>query len=212
MEPCEMVEVPVYNTSGKKIDTLKVDEDLFGGRVNLPLMKQAIVAYHANLRSGSAHTRGRSSVAGSGRKLFRQKGTGHARRGAIRTNIMRGGGVAFGKEPRDFRKGLPRNMRRAALRSAILAKILGNDLMVIDGLRMPGPKTAEMARVLKSLRINRPCLLALAERDQSIYLSSRNIPDLTVRIASELNAFDVATRPKMLVTTEAMRALTQQET
>lgn len=202
-----MLEVPVYNTDGEKIETLKVDEEVFGGTVNVALLKQAIVAYHANRRRGTATTKGRSDVEGSTKKLFRQKGTGFARRGARRTNIVRGGGVAFAKKPRDFRKALPKKMRKRALESAILAKILGHDLMVLEGLQMDAPQTRQMAGVLEKLKIHRSCLLTLGERDRNVYLSARNIPDLTVRIAEELNAFDVATRQKMVVTAEAMKAL-----
>ena len=206
-----MLEVPVYNTSGEKVESLQVDEAAFGGQVNVALLKQAIVAYHANRRQGSATTRSRGLVVGSTRKLFRQKGTGNARRGARRTNVLRGGGVAFAKVPHDYGKRLPRKMRRAALDSAILAKILGEDLMVVDGLKIDAPRTREMAVVLRNLAVDRSCLLALGERDRNVYLSARNIPDLTVRIAEELNAFDVATRQKMLVTREAMQALLGQE-
>jgi len=206
-----MLQVPVYNTNGERIDALEVDEARFGGVVNVDLLKQAVVTYHANRRQGSANTRGRGEVTGSTRKLYRQKGTGSARRGQIRTNIMRGGGVAFAKKPRDFRKTLPRKMRRAALHSAILAKMLGNDLMVLDSLPMDAPKTREMAQVLKNLKICRSCLLALPRRDMNVYLSARNLPDLTVRITEELNAFDVATQQKMLVTREAMNVLMGRE-
>ncbi len=105
-----MLEVPVYNTDGKKIDTLKVDEKAFGSEVNVMLLKQAVVTYHANSRQGTAATKGRSEVAGSTRKLFKQKGTGNARRGNIRTNVMRGGGVAFAKLERNLRRDMPRKM------------------------------------------------------------------------------------------------------
>ena len=149
-----MLEVTVYNTAGEKIDTLRVDEALLGGTVNVALLKQAVVAYHANRRQGTAANRGRSQVEGSTRKLFRQKGTGNARRGNVRTNVLRGGGVAFAKKKRDFGKGLPKKMRRAALRSAILAKILGEDLLVIDGLKVDEPKTKVVADVLDKLKIN----------------------------------------------------------
>jgi large subunit ribosomal protein L4 len=206
-----MLEVPVYNTQGQKVDTLQVDEAVFGRHVNVELVKQAVVAYHANKRQGTAATRSRGMVKGSTRKLYRQKGTGNARRGPIRTNLMKGGGVAFAKRARDFRQTLPRKMRRAALESAILAKILGRDLMVVQGLAIQSPKTAQMAEILANLQINRSCLLALAQRDRNIYLSSRNLADLTVRIAEELNAYDVATRRKMLVTREAMAALMSRE-
>jgi large subunit ribosomal protein L4 len=206
-----MLSVPVYDTEGRKVDTMEVDEDLFGTRVNAALLKQAIVAYHANRRQGTAATKGRGEVAGSTRKLFRQKGTGNARRGNIRTNLLRGGGVAFAKKPRDFRQKLSKTMRRAALRSAILAKMLGNDLLLIQGLAAKEPKTALVAGVLRKLKIDRSCLLALAEHDANLYLSSRNIPNLTVRTAGELNAYDVATRQKMLMTTDAMKVLTGRE-
>ena len=202
-----MLEVPVYNIGGEKIDTLNVDETLFGSRVNVTLLKQAIVAYRASRRQGSAMTRSRGQVQGSTRKLFRQKGTGNARRGAVRTNVVKGGGVAFAKQPRDFRKSLPKAMRRAAVASAILAKMIGEDLMVVDGLKMESPKTSRLTELLTNLNINRSCLLAIAERNPNIYLSSRNIQDLTVRITEELNAYDVAMRQKMLITSEAMKTL-----
>jgi len=206
-----MLEVPVYNPGGEQIDTLKVDERLFGGTVNAPLLKQAVVHYQTNRHQGSARTRGRSEVAGSTHKRYRQKGTGYARRGSIRTHLLRGGGVAFGKKPYRRRKAMPKRMRRAALDSAILAKIVGGDLLVVDGLEMTEPKTKQMVATLENLGIHRSCLLALPERDRNIYLSARNIEDLTVRVTEELNAYDVAIRQRMLVTSEAMRQLMRRE-
>ena len=206
-----MLSVPVYDIQGRQVDTMKVDEAVFGGRVNVALLKQAIVAYHANQRQGTAATKGRGEVEGSTRKLFRQKGTGNARRGSIRTNLLRGGGVAFAKKPREFRLKLSKQTRRSALRSALLAKMLGDDLLLIRGLSVEAPKTSVMADVLAKLKIERSCLLAVAEYDRNVLLSSRNIPNLTVRVAGDLNAFDVATRQKMLVTTDAMKMLTDRE-
>jgi len=205
-----MLEVPVYNTSGKQVETLQIAEERFGKTVNVALLKQAIVAYHANKRQGTAATKGRSQVAGSTRKLFRQKGTGRARRGNVRTNILRGGGVAFAKTARSFRKKLPKKMRQKALASAILAKILGQDLLVVEGLAVTEPKTKLVAEVLANLRINRSCLLAIPASDPALWKSARNLPDVTVRTAGDLNAFDVATRQKMLVTREAMNVLLEQ--
>jgi len=215
-----MLEVPVYNTEGKQIQTLQIEEAVFGSVVNPALIKQAVVGYHANRRQHSAANKGRSDVRGGTlrghggarvRKAYRQKGTGRARRGDLKTNILRGGGVAFAKRPIVTPKRLPKKMRRAALKSAILAKILGSDLMVLDGLAMAEPRTRRMAQVLRSLQVDRSCLLALAERDPNVYLSCRNIPALTVRTVEELNAFDVATRRKMVVTSQAMKALVQPE-
>jgi len=205
-----MLEVPVYNTSGEQVETLQIAEERFGKTVNAALLKQAIVAYHANKRQGTATTKGRSQVVGSTRKLFRQKGTGRARRGNIRTNVLRGGGVAFAKTTRSFRKKLPKKMRQKALASAILAKILGEDLLVVEGLVVTEPKTKLVAEVLANLRINRSCLLAIPAADPVLWKSARNLPDVTVRTTGELNAFDVATRQKMLVTREAMNVLLEQ--
>ena len=202
-----MLEVKVYNTAGEEVDTLRIDEARLGGSVNAALLKQAVVAYHANSHRGTAATKGRADKTGSTRKLFRQKGTGNARRGNIRTNIVRGGGVAFAKRARKSRKGLPKKMRRRALESAILAKVLGQDRLVVDGLKVDQPKTKFVAGVLANLKINRSCLLALAEADQALFRSARNIPDVTVCVAGQLNAHDVATRQKMLATREAMDVL-----
>ena len=206
-----MLEVPVYDIEGKQVETLQVDENDFGGYVNEDLLKQAVVAYHANKRQGSAASLTRGQVSGSTAKAYKQKGTGRARRGDMRTPLIRGGGNAFAKSQRDYRKKLPRKMRRLALQSAILAKMLGQDLLVLKGLAITEPKTKTLIDILKNLKINRSCLLALADRDHNVYLSSRNIGDLTVRTAGELNAFDVATRQKMIVTSEAMSALSTRE-
>jgi large subunit ribosomal protein L4 len=196
---------------GKQVETMSISDEAFGTRVNSALLKQAVVGYHANKRQGTVQTKSRGMVQGSTKKLFRQKGTGNARRGQVRTNVLRGGGVAFGKQNRDFRKKMPQKMRIAAWKTAILAKILGDDLKIVDGLACDKPKTSQMANLLDNLSINRSCLLALHERDANIYLSSRNLQDLTVRIAEELNAFDIATRQKMLITRQAMEMLIGQE-
>jgi len=202
-----MLEVPVYNLSGEKIDTLNVDEATFGGEVNVDLVKQAVVAYHANRRQGSAKTKSRAEIAYTNKKMYRQKGTGNARKGSRRAPILVGGGHTFAKAPRDFRKKLPQKMRKAALESTLLAKMLGNDLLVVEGLKFDTVGTKQMASLMKNLSVDRTCLVTLAERDSTIYLSSRNLPKLMVRIASELNAFEVVTRQKMVVTREAMDVL-----
>ena len=206
-----MLEVPVYNSSGEKVSTMQVDEQLFGGEVNVPLLKQAVVAYHASSRQGTVATKSRGMVAGSTKKMFAQKHTGNARRGNIRTNVLKGGGVAFAKVTRDFRQGLPKKMKLAALNSALLAKMLGNDLMVVDGLTFAAPKTKEMVTFLKKMNIARSCILATEGLDRGVYLSSRNVPSLTVCPRAELNAYNVATRQKMLITAAAMKGLLTRE-
>jgi large subunit ribosomal protein L4 len=136
-----MIDVAVYNREGKEIETLQVDEAVFGGSVRSPLLKQAIVMYHANKRVGTAATKSRGMVEGSTRKLYKQKGTGNARAGMIRTPVRVGGGHAFAKAARDFGKSMPQKQRRLACDSALLAKLQSGSLMVIDELSFDAPKT-----------------------------------------------------------------------
>ena len=130
-----MIEIPVHNMAGEQVDSLKIDEQSLGGEVRPVLLKQAYVRCHANRRQGSAHTRNRSEKIGSNHKLYRQKGTGNARRGNLRTNIMRGGGNAFGKKPKSWRLGMPKKMRRLAGRNAMLAKAVDGEIKIVDQLQ-----------------------------------------------------------------------------
>src|SRR3954462_5114765 len=143
-----MIDVPIFNQAGKQIDTMKVDEAKFGGgEVNKALMKQALVMYHANQRQGTVRTQARGEVAGSTRKMFRQKGTGNARTGGIRNPIKVGGGHAKQKRPKDWRQAMPKKARKAATRSAILSKIQSNDVRVIDQISFDTPKTKPVAEM-----------------------------------------------------------------
>lgn len=198
-----MINLAVYNRDGKEIESLKVDESAFGGSVNYGLLKQAIVMYHANSRVGTAATKSRGMVAGSTRKLFRQKGTGNARVGNIRTGKRVGGGVTFAKMPRDFSKRMPKKQRRLAAKSAILEKLLNNNVLVIDELKMEQPKTKEFVAILGNLKIDRSCLVMIGSPDGNIYKSARNIPKVTVMPVLQLNAGDVCNHSKLLFTKDA---------
>jgi large subunit ribosomal protein L4 len=198
-----MIDLAVYNTDGQEVESLKVDEAVFGGSVRYPLLKQAIVMYHANKRVGTAANKGRSMVAGSGRKLFRQKGTGNARVGNIRTGKRVGGGVTFAKSPRDFGKRMPKKQRRLARDSAILAKLLSNNVVVVDGLTFERPKTKDFKGVLNNLKIERSCLVTINSADVNLYKSAKNVPKVAVMPVSELNAGDICKYRKMLFTKEA---------
>ena len=206
-----MIDLAVYNAEGKEVETLKVDEAALGGSVRYPLLKQAIVMYHANKRVGTAATKGRSQVAGSGKKLFRQKGTGNARVGNIRTGKRVGGGMIFAKTPRDFRKRMPRKQRRLARDSAILAKLLGNTLVVIEELSFEKPKTSDFAGVLNNLKIDRSCLVTTNSVDENVCKSAGNLPKVRVMPISQLNAGDICRYRKMLFTKEAILAVLQKE-
>jgi large subunit ribosomal protein L4 len=198
-----MIDLAVYNTDGQEVESLKVDEAAFGGSVRYPLLKQAIVMYHANKRVGTAANKGRSMVEGSSRKLFRQKGTGNARVGNIRTGKRVGGGVTFAKSLRDFGKRMPKKQRRLARDSAILAKLLSNNVVVVDGLTFERPKTKDFKGILNNLRIERSCLVTINTADLNLYKSAKNIPKVAVMPVSELNAGDICKYRKMLFTKEA---------
>lgn len=207
-----MINLNVYNRAGEQIENLKVDEAVFGSSVRYPLLKQAIVMYHANKRIGTAATKDRGMVEGSTRKLFRQKGTGNARVGNIRTAKRVGGGVTFAKRPRDFRKDMPRKQRKLAADSAILYKLLNDNVVVVDELGFGRPRTAEFAGILGKLRIERSCLVTIGSRDVNLYRSARNIPNVNVIAVSELNAADICRHHKMLFTKEAFLSLLDRKT
>jgi len=202
-----MIDLSVYNRDGKEVESLKVDEAVFGSSVRYPLLKQAIVMYHANKRVGTASTKSRGMVAGSTKKLFRQKGTGNARVGNIRTGKRVGGGVTFAKVARDFSKRMPKKQRRLARDSAILAKLLSNNIVVVDELNFERPKTSDFANVLGNLKIDRSCLVTINSLDENLYKSARNIPKIAVISVADLNAGDICRCHKILFTKEAFLAL-----
>jgi large subunit ribosomal protein L4 len=207
-----MLDIPVYSVDGKKTGTLQLDEKLLGGEVRPELLKQAYVMYHANARQGTAATRGRGQVEGSTRKLYKQKGTGRARRGAIRTNIMRGGGVAHSKTTRDFRQAMPVKMRRLATRNALLAKAVDSEIKVVDGLNFKEPKTQRFAQLMRDLGIDRTCLLALhGDNDRNTLLSARNIADIQPVRMDQINAYDLLSRRFLLVDKTVLSAWLDQQ-
>ena len=202
-----MIDVAIYDNKGKEIESLQVDEGVFGGFVRYPLLKQAIVMYHANKRVGTAATKSRGMVQGSTRKLYKQKGTGNARVGASRTGKRVGGGVTFAKVARDFSKDMPKKQRRLAKNSAILAKLQAGTVVVVDKLDFAATKTKDFVALLKNLKIDRSCLVTIAEQDINIYKSARNIYKVDVLTAADLNAGDICNKQKMLITKEAFMSL-----
>jgi large subunit ribosomal protein L4 len=206
-----MIRVAVYNRQGKEVETLKVDEAVLGGRVRYPLLKQAMVMYHANKRVGTAATRGRSMVEGSGKKLYRQKGTGNARVGNIRTGKRVGGGVTFAKVARDYSESMPKKQRRLARDSAILGKLLGENVVVVDELGFERPRTKDFAEVLGNLKIDRSCLVAIGADDENVYKSARNIPRIDVMPVGQLNAGDICNHKKLLFTKDAFLTVVEKK-
>ncbi|MHC4518560.1 MAG: 50S ribosomal protein L4 [Planctomycetota bacterium] len=206
-----MIELTVYNGSGKEVDKISVDETVLGGAVRYALLKQAVVRHQANQRVGTVKTKSRGMVVGSTKKLYRQKGTGNARVGNRRTGIRVGGGMIFGKVPRDFSQRMPRKQRRLARDSAVLAKLRKNDVVVVDGLAFEKPKTKDFAGVLKNLKIDRSCLVAISDYDENVYKSARNVPKVAVLPVADLNAGDICTHQRMLFTKDALVAFLNRE-
>lgn len=198
-----MIDVPVYNMSGEQTGTLQIDENTLGGHVRHDLLKQAVVMWRTNQRQGSARTKNRSRVEGSTRKLYRQKGTGNARMGPVRTNIRRGGGVAFAKLERNCRQAMPKKMRQLARRSALLAKLQSRAVAVIDPLSLETPKTKVFLGMLQKLGADKGCVLALGKPDEVVYKSGRNIPKTEIMAVHELNAYEILRRRKLLFSREA---------
>ncbi|MHC4192847.1 MAG: 50S ribosomal protein L4 [Planctomycetota bacterium] len=184
-----MVDLTVYNRKGQEVDSLKVDESILGGSVRYPLLKAA--------------TKSRGMVAGSTAKVFRQKGTGRARIGNIRTGKRVGGGATFGKVTRDFSKRMPKKQRKLARDSAVLAKLLNGDVVVIDELDFEKPRTADFAGILDNLRIDRSCLVTTSDYNENLCKSARNVPRIAIMPVAELNAGDICNYRKMLFTKEA---------
>ncbi len=206
-----MIDLAVYNIDGQEVDSLKVDEAAFGGSVRHPLLKQAIVMYHANKRVGTAATKSRGMVKGSSRKLFRQKGTGNARVGNARTGKRVGGGVTFAKTAREFRQRMPKKQRRLARDSAILAKLLSSNVVVVDGLQLAKPRTKDFVSILSKLKIERSCLVTISSEDASLVKSVNNIPKVAVLPVSQLNAGDICNYRKMLFTKEALLSVLEKD-
>jgi large subunit ribosomal protein L4 len=197
----------VYNVDGQPVGTVQLDPAELGGKINKQLLHDVVLMHLANQRAGTHSTLRRGEVAGSTKKLFRQKGTGNARVGTRRTNKRRGGGTAKGPKPRDYEYHLPKKAVRAATRMAVLSKLHDQETIVIEELKLPEIKTSRMAEILGNLGLSGITALvgiggAEVDADQKVYLSGRNIRGLEVYPASQFNAYTVL-RPKRLVLTKA---------
>ena len=200
-----MATLTVYNETGGEVGTYDIDTEQLAATVNKQLLHDVVVMYQANLRQGSHNTRTRGEVAGSTKKMYRQKGTGNARAGSRRSNVRRGGGVARTIKPRDYSYRLNKKAVRLATRMAIRSKIDDGELVVVDSLGFEGPKTSHMASVLKSLGLNgETTLVATADHDVAVYKSGRNITGVSVQPVRDLNALSVLKPNRMLVTRAAL--------
>ncbi len=230
-----MLTIPVFNPAGEKVGEETIDPADFGGEINKQLLHDVVLMHLAARRVGTVNTRGRADVAGSGKKLFRQKGTGNARAGSKRTNKRKGGGVAFARRNRDYRYTMPKKAVRAAVRMALLSKFQDGQVIVLDGLALNQPKTREVAQALRSIRRpdlredeavesvgetkaqalartldRRSILLGIPTHDPVIHRSARNIEGVMVAPVTEFNTYDVLKQRYLVLTREALARLKEQ--
>jgi len=197
--------VPVYDTEGQVVGEIELRDDVFGVPFNQAVVHQALVRQLANSRQGTVDTRTRGEVVGSTRKLFRQKGTGRARQGAIRAPHHRGGGVVFGPQPRSFAQAMPKKMRRLAIRVVLSNKAAEGQLAVVKGLELEQPKTKDMLRILTALKSERTALVVTPQKSRNVYLSARNLPGVTTLPADQLNVGDLLKHTNLVITEDAVR-------
>jgi len=192
---------------GEKVGQVELADSIFNAQVNMPLMHQALMRQLANARLGTAKVKTRSEVAGGGRKPWKQKGTGRARQGSIRAAQWRKGGIIFGPAPRSYDQRMPRQMRHAALCSALTVKVAEERIVVLDQLAVPEPKTREMALALQRLAVNSSALILMAEANETVERSANNLPDVKLLRAHYLNIRDLMTYDYVVIPQAALAVL-----
>ena len=201
-----MASVSVYNMEGAQVGTIELSDSIFAVPVNEHLVHQAVVAQLANKRQGTQKAKTRSEVRGGGRKPWRQKGTGHARQGAIRAPQWTGGGVVFAPTPRDYSFKLNKKEKRAALKSVLTSKVAENKFVVVDELKLDEIKTKKFVQVMNNLKVEK-ALVVLNDMDTNVIASAANIPTVKTAQTNELNVFDALKYDKVVVTKAALATI-----
>lgn len=199
------MQAPVYNLAGEIVEQVELSDSVFAVPFNEAAVHQVMVAQLANARQGTASSKTRGEVSGSTRKLFRQKGTGNARAGSIKSPLRPGGGIIFGPKPRDYRQAIPKKMRRLALRSLLSEKMRANELMLLKELSFDQPRTKQVVELLAALGVKDSVLIATPEAAENIVKSARNVPGVKTTPASLLNVVDLLNHEKLLMTVDAAR-------
>ena len=201
-----MANVSVYNMEGKEVGTMELNDAVFGVEVNEHLVHLAVVAQLANKRRGTQKAKTRSEVSGGGRKPWRQKGTGHARQGSTRAPQWTGGGVVFAPTPRDYSIRLNKKEKRAALKSALTSRVNDNKFVVVDELKFEEIKTKNFKNVMNNLNVSK-ALVVLAENDQNVVLSARNIPEVRTSLVNTLSVYDILKYNTVVATKAAVASI-----
>lgn len=199
-----MPKVTVYNQTGSQVGEIELAEAIFGIEPNEAVLFEAVMMQRASLRQGTHKVKNRSEVRGGGRKPWRQKGTGRARQGSIRSPQWRGGGTVFGPTPRSYAYKLPKKVRRLAIKSALATKVVESNIVVLEDLVLNAPKTKDMVAVLKGLSVEKKALIVTADLNEAVELSARNIPGVTVITADGVNVLDVLHHDKLIMTKAAV--------
>jgi large subunit ribosomal protein L4 len=203
------VQIPVYSLTGDVVKQIEISDEVFAVPFNEAVVHQALVRQQANARQGTASTKTRSEVSGSSRKLFRQKHTGSARAGSIRSPLRRGGGITFGPKPRSYYQAIPKKIRQLALRCVLSAKVKDGELVIVDELKLDKPKTKEMVRILAALGVDSSVLIVTAEPEDNAIKSARNLEGTKTMPASLLNVVDMLSYKVLLITVPAVRKVEQ---
>ena len=199
-----MANVSVYNMEGKEVGTIDLSDAIFGVEVNEHLVHMAVLQQLADKRQGTQKAKTRSEVSGGGRKPWRQKGTGHARQGSIRAPQWKGGGVVFAPVPRDYSFKMNKKEKRAALKSALTDKAQAGNLIVVDELKFDEIKTKRFAEVMNNLKATRKALVVLADNDQNVVLSARNLAEANTTLTNTLNVYDIVNARTLVLTKDAV--------
>lgn len=193
----------IYNIKGEKTGSANLPENIFNAKINVPLMHEVVTWYLANCRQGTHSAKTRAEVKGSGRKPWKQKGTGRARSGSIRSPLWRHGGVIFAKKPREFSFSMPKKKVRLSLLSALSSKAKDGNVKILDEIKLDSPKTKKVAEIIKNLKLKNKVLL-VSKRDKTLNLASRNIADLFLHDVADLTTYDVLNADKILFTKESL--------
>lgn len=201
-----MPTVGLFNIEGKKVGDVSLNEKVFNVEVNKAVLHQVVVAQLANKRQGTQSAKTRAEVRGGGIKPWRQKGTGRARQGSIRSPQWVGGGIVFAPKPRDYRVSLPKSMRRVAMKSALTAKVMENEMIVLESLVFDAPKTKDMVTMLKAFDVKK-ALIITAESNENVYKSGRNVGGIQVMPVNNINVYDLLKYDNLIITQDAVSKL-----
>ena len=202
-----MPKVDVYDISGKKVDTIELNEQVFGIEPNEAIVHSVITNYLANQRQGTQSTKTRAEVRGGGKKPWRQKGTGRARQGSIRAPQWIKGGIALGPKPRNYTYRINKKEKKLAVRSILSSKVVENNIVVVNKFDFDEIKTREMAESLKNLKVDSKALIVIADKDEKVQKTARNIEGVRTTSAATINAYDLLNYKKLVITVDAVKKL-----